>query len=129
MFSKIFEFSKKFRPIYNKYKHTLSEVTGIYGINKERKLVESRLYVRHKQNGSFRTYVLGIAPEVTNYLQEISAMTYENLRVLIDSALLSIVNLGGDFVPRTLFVRGDEGKRFLEIASKVNLVEFPISNR
>jgi len=36
LFCKIFEFQKRFRPVYNKCKHTLSELTGIYGINKER---------------------------------------------------------------------------------------------
>jgi len=125
MFGEIFEFQRRFRPIYNKYKHSLGEITGIYGINKEQKKLETQLYLRLKQNENVQTYVVGAGSEEAKYLQEISGMTYEVLRVLIDSALLFLVNIGKNFAPKTVFVGGEKGKRFLEICSKVKSCRFP----
>jgi hypothetical protein len=134
MFKEIFEFQKRFRPIYNKYKHTLSEITGIYGINKEAKKLETQIYLRIKQDGNFQTYIVGAGSGEVKYLREISGMTYEILRVLIDSALLYLANLGKNFVPRTLFVKDDDNT-FPKIASKIkscrtpsfeSIVEIPI---
>jgi hypothetical protein len=98
----VFEFQERFRPIYNKYKHTLVELTGIYGINKEAKTLTTQIYMRIKQDGNFKTYIVGGGYEEAKYFYEISGMTYEILNVLIDVALLFLVNLGKDFIPRTL---------------------------
>ena len=134
MFKEIFEFQKRFRPIYNKYKHTLSEVTGIYGINKEAKKLETQIYLRIKQDGNFQTYIVGAGSDEAKYLREISGMTYEILRVLIDSALLYLANLGKNSIPKTLFVKDDDNT-FPKIASKIkscrtpnfeSIVEIPI---
>jgi hypothetical protein len=136
MFNTIFEFQERSRPVYNKYKHTLSEVTGIYGINKEAKRLETQIYMRIKQNRDVQTYIVGAGWEEAKYFREVSAMTYEILRVLIDSALLYLVNLGRDFIPRTLFIK-DDNNIFPNIASKIkscripnfeSLVEIPVPN-
>jgi len=124
MFNRIFEFQERFRPIYNKYKHTLSEVTGIYGINREAKRLETQIYLRIKQDGAFQTYVIGAGSETAKYLREISGMTYEILRITIDSALLCLVNLGKEFIPRTLFIR-DDNNMFQSIASKIKSCRTP----
>jgi len=124
MFKRIFEFQERFRPIYNKYKHTLSEVTGIYGINKEAKRLETQIYLRIKQDGSFQTYVVGAGWEAAKYLREISGMTYEILRITIDSALLYLANLGKNFIPRTLFIK-DDNNMFQNIASKIKSCRVP----
>jgi hypothetical protein len=134
MFKEIFEFQKRFRPIYNKYKHTLSEITGIYGINKQAKKLETQIYLRIKQDGNFQTYIVGAGSDEAKYLREISGMTYEILRVLIDSALLYLANLGRNSIPKTLFVK-DDSNTFPKIVSKIkscrtpsfeSMVEIPI---
>ena len=124
MFNKIYEFQERFRPVYNKYKHTLSEITGIYGINKEAGRLESQIYLRIKQNDRFHTYVISAGSETAKYLRETSGMTYELLRVTIDSALLHLVNLGKDFIPRTLFIK-DENNMFQAIAGKIKSRRIP----
>jgi hypothetical protein len=108
MFNSIYEFQERFRPVYNKYKHTLSEITGIYGINKEARRLETQIYLRIKQDSNIQTYVLGAGSEILRYLQEIGSMTYMILEAIIDSALLHLVNLGKDCIPRTVFARGPD---------------------
>jgi hypothetical protein len=124
MFSRIFGFQERFRPIYNKYKHTLSEITGIYGINKEAKRLESQIYLRIKHDGDFQTYIVGAGSEAVKYLKEIGEMTYQVLRITIDSALLHLANVGKDFIPRTIFAR-DDNDMFQTIASNIRSCRVP----
>lgn len=47
-FKEINRFIQNFRTIYNKYKHTPSEITGMFGIDQE---IQSHIFVRHKEDG------------------------------------------------------------------------------
>jgi hypothetical protein len=99
-------------------------LTGIYGINKEAKTLESQIYLRIKQNGNFQTYIVGAGSEQAKYLREISGMTYEILRALIDSALLYLVNLGRNCIPRTLFIKNDNNI-FPKMVTKITSCRIP----
>lgn len=124
MFNAIFEFQERFRPIYNKYKHTLSETTGVYGINKEARQLQSQIYLRVKQNDNFQTYIISAGSETTKYLEKICGITYEVLRVTIDSALLHLANVGRNFIPRTVFV-DDPSNSYASICSKIKSCRVP----
>lgn len=118
-FKEIFQFQKNFRTVYNKYKHTLSEFTGVFGIDKARKLVQTHIYLRHKENDRFYSYMVPASFDEVKYLKEIGARVYHLLRVLIDNTLLFLVNEEKDFIPRTLLIeKKDEGK-FKELADKI----------
>jgi len=118
-FKDIYFFQRNFRHIYNKYKHTLSEFTGIFGIDDIGKIIQTQIYVRHKENNKVCTYIIPVAPDEVKYLNEISARVYHILGVLIDNALLHIVNEEKDFVPRTLFIDKEDETRFKELADKI----------
>lgn len=124
-FKWIFQFQKNFRTVYNKYKHSLSEFTGVFGIDRTRKLVQTHIYLRHKKNNRFYTYMIPASFDEVKYFNEVGARVYKLLRVLIDNTLLSLVNEEKDFIPRTLFIeKRDEGK-FKEIANKIQSCIMP----
>jgi len=124
-FKEIFRFQKNFRTIYNKYKHTLSEFTGVFGLDKVRKEIQTHIYVRHKGNDKFYTYMIPVSLNEIKYFSEIAARVYYLLRVLIDDTLLHIVNEEKDFVPRTLFIEKTHEKRFKEISDKIQSCIMP----
>jgi len=124
-FKEIFRFQKNFRTVYNKYKHTLSEFTGVFGLDKVRKEIQTHIYVRHKEGGKFYTYVIPVSLDEVKYFVEIAARVYRLLSVLVDNTLLYIVNEENDFVPRTLFIEKTCKKRFEEIADKISSCIMP----
>jgi len=124
-FKEIYQFQRNFRTIYNKYKHTLSEFTGVFGLDKIRKEIQTHIYVRHKENQKIYTYVIPASLDEVKYFYEIAARVYHLLRVLIDNTLLYIVNEEKDFIPRTLFIEKKYETMFKEIASKVQSCIMP----
>jgi len=86
-FKEIFQFQRKFRIIYNKYKHTLSELTGLFGIDEKGKRLQTHIYIRHKENDKFCTYMIPASSDEVQYFIEIAARAYKLLRVLIDNTL------------------------------------------
>ncbi|MEM2914236.1 MAG: hypothetical protein QXH91_02375 [Candidatus Bathyarchaeia archaeon] len=124
-FKEIYRFQKNFRTVYNKYKHTLSEFTGVFGIDYARKEIQTHIYVRHKENDEFCTYIIPVSLDEVKYFTEISARVYLVLRALIDGVLLRIVNEGRDFIPRTLFIEKAYETKFKEIADKLQTCVMP----
>ena len=118
-FKEIYRFQKNFRTIYNKYKHTLSEFTGVFGLDKPRKEIQTHIYVRHKEKNKFYTYVIPASLDEVKYFNEIAARVYHLLYALIDNTLLYIVNEERDFIPRTLFIEKTYETRFKEIADSI----------
>jgi len=118
-FKEIYKFQKNFREVYNKYKHTLSEITGVFGFDKKRKQIQTHVFVRHKEKDKFYTYVFSTTPSEINYFREIAARIYKILHALIDSALLHIANEENNFMPRTLFVEENCKTKLKEITEKV----------
>jgi hypothetical protein len=124
-FKEIFLFQRNFRTIYNKYKHTLSEFTGVFGLDKVRREIQTNIYVRHKENDKFYTYMIPVSLNEVKYFTEIAARVYYLLRVLIDDTLLYIVNEEKDYIPRTLFIEKTNEARFKEIADRVHSCIMP----
>ena len=117
-FKEIFQFQRKFRSIYAKYKHALSELTGLFGIDEKRNQIETHIYMRDKANDKFCTYIIPVGCDEVHYFIEIAKRVYELLRVLIDNMLLYIVNQEKDFIPRTLFIEKKDEPRFRGIMKK-----------
>lgn len=124
-FKEIYKFQKNFREVYNKYKHTLAEIAGIFGFDGKGKQIQTHVFVRHKEKGKFYTYVFSTTPSEINYFREIAERVYKILRVLIDSALLYIANEESDFIPRTLFVEENCKAKLKEITEKVRSCVMP----
>jgi hypothetical protein len=118
-FKEVYLFQKDFREVYNKYKHTLSELTGVYGIDKDRKLVQTHIYVRHKENGNLFTYIVPVSADEVAYFRKISEEVYVLLETLIDGALLGLANQGGKFVPRTLLIKPEEHDPYRRIFERI----------
>lgn len=124
-FRDIYKFQRNFREVYNKYKHTLSESTGIFGIDKKRQQIQTHIYMRHKENNKFYTYVIPLSLDEVQYFIEIAARGYKLLHLLIDNTLLHIVNEGKAFIPKTLFIEKNDEAKFKEIAEKVHSCIMP----
>lgn len=124
-FKEIFRFQSNFRTIYNKYKHTLSEFTGVFGLDMTKREIVTHIYLRHKENDKFYTYVIPVSLNEVRYFNEIAARVYHLLRALIDNTLLYIVNEEKHFVPRTLFIEKTDATRFKEIADKIQSCIMP----
>lgn len=117
-FEWIFKFQKNFRTVYNKYKHTLTEFTGVFGIDSARKLVQTHIFLRHKENDTMYTYMIPAGMDEVIYLNEVSARVYKLLKVLIDNTLLFLVNEKKDFIPRTLFIKEEHKATFEDLTNK-----------
>jgi hypothetical protein len=115
----IYKFQKNFRPIYNKYKHTLSEFTGIFGVDEKKKHVLSQIFLRDKQNDSVHTYMIPIGSREVIYLSEVSARAFKLLNAIIDTALLFLVNKERTFLPRTLFIDKQYETKLKELYGKI----------
>ena len=124
-FKEIFRFQKNFRTVYNKYKHTLSEFAGVFGLDIARKTIDTKIYVRHKEQDKVYTYVIPLSLEESPYFTEVAARVYYLLRTLIDNALLYIVNEEKDFIPRTVFIDKTNEAKYTEIAGKVRSYVMP----
>jgi len=124
-FKELYQFQKNFRQVYNKYKHTLSEFTGVFGLDKVRKQVQTHIYVRHKEDDKVCTYVIPVSLDEVKYFNEIAARAYLIVQNLLDNALLHIVNEEKDFIPRTLFIEKVDEAKFKEIADKVQCCVMP----
>lgn len=117
-FKEIFQFQRKFRSIYNKYKHALSELTGLFGIDEKRNQIETHIYMRDKANDKFCTYIIPVGCDEVHYFIEIATRVYKLLHVLIDNMLLYIVNQEKDFIPRALFIEKKDERMFRGIMKK-----------
>ena len=97
----------------------MSELTGVFGIDKSRKRVQSQIYLRDKENEQVHTYMIPSGPEEVIYLSEVAVRTFKLLRVLIDNTLLHLVNEERDILPRTLFIEKEYERVFKDIANKI----------
>jgi hypothetical protein len=108
-FKEIYHFNSCFRPIYNKYKHVMSEFAGVYGIDKANYNVQSHVYVRQKtidrqNNPNYSVSLIPLSIEAIQYFEKIGRVVWTLLMFLIDNQLLSFANEGKDFIPRNLFM-------------------------
>lgn len=134
-FRKICQFRTNFLTVYNKYKHTLSETTGIFGIDKEKYLVQSQVFVRHKEfskksNGTLKheycTYVIPVSSDTFDYFNDVARNAWTLLQFLLDSTILFLANEEKDFIPRLLFVADENDKEnFRKISAKVTTYVMP----
>lgn len=128
-FRKICQFRQNFLTVYNKYKHTLSETTGIFGIDKEKRLVQSHVFVRHKEfskkstgtvKPEYCTYVIPVDFDTFEYFDDIARNVWTLLQFLLQNTLLFLANEEKDFIPRQLFVEDENYKENLrKISDKV----------
>lgn len=124
-FRHIHEFQQRFRSVYNKYKHTLSELTGIFGVDYANRQIQTQVYVRHKEQNEYFTYLIPISFDDIKYLREIGAKTCELLRILIDSALYYLLNEKGVFLPKTLFIEKEKHQSYQSICDKIQSYVLP----
>lgn len=124
-FKEIYHFNHNFRTVYNKYKHVMSEFTGVYGIDKERNNIQSHVYVRQKDidkknNPHYSDYVIPLSTETIQYFDKIARSVWTLLLFLLDNQLLSFANEGKDFIPRNLLTP-EKGKkqRLNQITEKI----------
>jgi len=132
-FREVCRFNRNFRILYNKYKHSLAECTGIFGVDKEKHLIESNVLVRDKvkeratKTSTYYTYLVPLSPDTIQYFDKIAHLTWTLIQVLLDNILLSLVNEEKDFVPRTVFVEKELNKEKLrQITAKI--VSYTILN-
>jgi hypothetical protein len=124
-FKEIYRFNHRFRPIYNKYKHVMSEFTGVYGIDKERRNIESQVFVRQKDvdkknNPHYSVSIIPLSTETIQYFDKIARYVWTLLTFLLDNQLYSFANEGKDFIPRNLLAP-EKGKkqRIEQITEKI----------
>jgi hypothetical protein len=131
-FRKISQFRQNFITVYNKYKHTLSEITGNFGINKEKRLVQSYIFVRQKEKttGTGKpqcfAYVIPVTFDTFEYFDDIARNVCTLLQMLFDNTLLFLANEEKDFIPRAIFI-ADKNLRedFQKICAKVTTYIMP----
>jgi len=130
-FKEVHRFNSNFRTLYNKYKHCLAEQTGVFGIDKEKHLIESNVFVRHKVEGrrtktSTYTYLIPLSFDTIQYFEKVARSAWTLLHFLVDNTLLSLVNEEKDFIPRTLFVEKESNKEKLsQITEKLKSCTMP----
>lgn len=124
-FKEIDQFRRHFRAIYIKYKHTLSEFTGIFGIDKNNRQIQTHIYLRDEKKGKVSTYMIQVSLDAVRYFDEIATRVYNLLRVLIDNTLLYIVNEEKNFIPRTLFIDRKNEMNFKMIVEKIQSCIMP----
>lgn len=124
-FEEIYRFNQHFRPVYNKYKHVMSELTGVYGIDTKKNNIQSHVYVRQKSidkknNPHYSVSMIPLSTAVIKYFDKIAQSVWTLLEFLLDNQLLSFANEGKDFVPRRLLI-AEKGKRerFKQITEKI----------
>lgn len=109
-FNEVHKFNVNFRTLYNKYKHSLAECTGIFGIDKEKYLIESKVFVRHKveekraKTAIHYTYMVPLSSDTIQYFEKVARSAWTLLQLLVENTLLSLANEEKDFIPRTLFI-------------------------
>mgnify|MGYP001132008348 CR=1 FL=1 len=131
-FKQVYQFNINFRTLYNKYKHTLAEQTGIFGIDKEGHLIESSVFVRHKvedrrtKTATYYTYLIPLSFGTIRYFDKVARSAWTLLQLLIQNTLLSLVNEEKDFIPQTLFFKKERHKEKLgEITKKIKTYTMP----
>lgn len=118
-FKDIYKFQKKFRRIYNKYKHTLSEITGQYIYNRERSEIYSPIYVRDKENNKIYTYIIQVGFEIKEHFKEIEEKVSYILSVLIDNILLYMINRERECLPRKIKFKKEDRVKYRKIKEKI----------
>src|SRR3972149_11123243 len=108
-FKEVYHFNSCFRPIYNKYKHVMSEFTGVYGIDKERQDIQSHVYVRQKdidirKYPHYSVFMIPLSTDAIQYFDRIARSVWTLLMFLVDNQLLLFANEGKDFIPRNLLM-------------------------
>ncbi|MEM3403756.1 MAG: hypothetical protein QXJ17_04410 [Nitrososphaeria archaeon] len=121
-FKKIYLFQRNFRNVYNKYKHSLSEITGIFGIDINVSIIRSHIFVRHKENDGVKTALIPVSPEEVEYFTEIASCVYRVMLAMIEGAILYIVNEEKDCVPRRVFTTAE---KYTEILDKIQSCIMP----
>lgn len=131
-FKEVYQFNINFRTLYNKYKHTLAEQTGIFGIDKKRHLIESSVFVRHKVEDrrtkaiTYYTYLMPLSFDTIRYFDKVARSAWTLLQLLIHNTLLSLVNEEKDCIPQTLFFKKEEHKKKLDqITKKIKTYTMP----
>lgn len=122
----IYQFRQNFLTIYNKYKHTLSEITGIFGVDEHKLIIQSHIYIRHKvsrnqQKSKYYTFIVPISFDTLNYLDKIARYVWTLLNMLITNNLHFLVNEEKSFIPQYLFIENDDDRgKFNEICKKAS---------
>jgi hypothetical protein len=130
LFKDVLKFKRNFKQVYNKYKHVMAEVTGAFALHKEKGILESRFYVRHKvKDNQYKIYTIPLSPEIISYFSVVSRNILNLFGSLLDNQLLYLSNEGRDFIPRNLFFKcEDTGKRINEITLKIESCTMPNYN-
>jgi hypothetical protein len=122
-FKDAYRFKRHFMDVYNKYKHVMSEVTGVYGINKDKKIIESRFYVRHKivdkKGTRYNVFAVPLSWDTLQYFETVSRATWTLLMFLIENQLLALANQGRDIVPKHLAINQEAGEKIRQITAKI----------
>lgn len=124
-FKEIYRFNHHFRPVYNKYKHVMTELTGVFGIDKENHDIQSHVYVRQKRidkenNPHYSVSIIPLSTDTIEYFDKIARCVWTLLMFLLDNQLLSFANEGKDFIPRNLLLpENGKRQRFRQIAEKI----------
>jgi hypothetical protein len=125
-FSDIYHFNANFRPLYTKYKHIMSEFTGLYGIDIKSFNIQSHVYIRQKQidkknNVTYKVYVVPLSTDIVKYFDKIARSVWTLLYILLENHLMYFANQGKDFVPRTLLEASKFDKEKInKIIGKIN---------
>jgi hypothetical protein len=122
-FKEAYRFKRHFMGVYNKYKHVMSEVTGLYGINKDKNRIESRVYVRHKivdkKGTRYNVYAIPLSWDTLQYFETVSRATWTLLMLLIENQLLALRNQGKDIIPKHLAIDQQKGEKIRQIAARI----------
>ena len=107
----------------------MSEVTGIYGINKEKKIIESRVYVRHKvvdkKGTRYNVFAIPLSWDAIQYFEMVSRSVWTLLLFLIENQLLSFANEGRDFIPKYLALNEESATKIKQITAKITSYKNP----
>lgn len=119
-FKDIYKFKENFRSIYNKYKHSLSEITGQYIYNREKDVIYSPIYVRDKEKNKIYTNIITVGFEIKEYFVEIVKKVSYILSIFIDNNLLYIINKEKKCIPRNIkFSKREDNSNYKNIKEKI----------
>ncbi len=103
----IVRFRESYLEVYNKYKHSYSELTGFIGVNKESGNIDSSLFVRSselvdKQSGLKKiiSYYVASGTDVIPYYSDVAAAVTNVTKILLESVAY-FINNGMNSLPRT----------------------------
>ncbi len=116
----IVRFRESYLEVYNKYKHSFSELTGFIGIDKQSGNIDSAVYVRSKEFAGrgirkIVTYYVGSGTDAVKYYYDVAAAVFNLTKVLLESVAL-FINNGMNSLPSTYL--GKQSKDEIERITK-----------